>query len=89
MSNIGLFEAKAHLSALAKRVAAGEEIVVTDRGRPVMKLMPVENPAVAGAADLSRELEELRREGAAWRRAKGEAPVTIDEVIALVHEGRR
>jgi len=89
MSSIGLFEAKTHLSALAKRVAGGEEITVTDRGRPVMKLVPIEKEAAAGAENLARDLEALRREGAAWRRARKQEPVTIDEVVALAREGRR
>lgn len=89
MTNIGLFEAKTHLSALAKRVAGGEEIVVTDRGRPVMKLVPVEDASAHDAKSLARALEALRREGADWRKAKGEGPVTIEEVVTLVGEGRR
>lgn len=89
MTDVGLFEAKTHLSALAKRVAGGEEIVVTDRGRPVMKLVPVEEAGKADADALTRELEALRREGVAWRKANGQAPVSIEEVIALVREGRR
>jgi prevent-host-death family protein len=89
MTSIGLFEAKTHLSALAKRVAGGEEIVVTDRGRPVMKLTPIEDAREPDAESLARQLEALRREGVAWRKGKRQAPMTIEEVIALVGEGRR
>lgn len=88
MTNVDLFEAKSRLSALAKRVAAGEEFVVTDCGRPVMKLAPVEDAHGADPDRLTHELEALRQEGAVWRKAHGQAPVTIEEIIAFVNEGR-
>lgn len=34
-------DVKAHLSAYLERVKAGEEIVVTDRGVPVARLVPI------------------------------------------------
>jgi len=41
MDQIGAFEAKNRLSALLDRVEQGEEIVITRRGKPVAKLVPV------------------------------------------------
>lgn len=40
MSEIGAFEAKSKLGQLLDRVQAGEEIVITRRGRPVARLVP-------------------------------------------------
>jgi prevent-host-death family protein len=37
----GAFAAKTHLSDLLERAEAGEEIVITRRGKPVAKLVPV------------------------------------------------
>jgi prevent-host-death family protein len=37
---VGIRELKAHLSEYVARAAAGEEIVVTDRGRPIARLVP-------------------------------------------------
>ena len=37
-----MHEAKTHLSQLVERALAGEEIVVTRRGKPVVRLAPVE-----------------------------------------------
>ncbi len=37
---IGVRELRAHLSRYIKRVEAGEEILVTDRGRPVARIAP-------------------------------------------------
>ena len=41
MDEIGAFDAKNKLSALLDKVERGEEIVITRRGRPVAKLVPV------------------------------------------------
>jgi len=42
MTEVGVHEAKTHLSRLLQRVATGEEIVITRDGTPVARLMPVE-----------------------------------------------
>ena len=39
--SVNIAEAKAHLSALVDRAAAGEEIVLSRSGRPVARLMPL------------------------------------------------
>ncbi len=39
---IGVRELKAHLSASLKRVQAGERLTVTDRGRAIARLVPVD-----------------------------------------------
>ena len=41
MTEIGMHEAKTHLSQLVERALAGEEIVVTRRGKPAVRLAPV------------------------------------------------
>lgn len=40
-SPVNIAEAKAHLSALVDRAAAGEEIILCKAGRPVARLMPL------------------------------------------------
>lgn len=43
MQEIGLFEAKNRLSALVEQVAAtGEEIIITKRSKPMVKITPCE-----------------------------------------------
>ncbi|MFO7533471.1 MAG: type II toxin-antitoxin system Phd/YefM family antitoxin [Candidatus Limnocylindrales bacterium] len=49
MTEVGVHEAKTHLSRLLRRVAAAEVIIITSGGRPAARLVPVE-PA------MSREL---------------------------------
>jgi prevent-host-death family protein len=40
--SVNIAAAKAHLSALVDRAAAGEEIILSRAGRPVARLMPLE-----------------------------------------------
>jgi len=46
MSTVSIHEARALLSRLIDRALSGEEVVITRKGRPVVKLTPVE-PAKA------------------------------------------
>jgi prevent-host-death family protein len=40
VARVDVHEAKAHFSHLLAKVAAGEEIVIADGGRPVARLVP-------------------------------------------------
>ncbi len=44
MTTVGVHEAKTHLSKLLKRVAAGEEIIISNGGTPIARLVGVEPP---------------------------------------------
>lgn len=52
---ISLAEAKAHLSQLTERAAAGETVLITKRGKPVVQLTRPDKPRKAV------DLERLRR----------------------------
>jgi prevent-host-death family protein len=41
MAAVNIHEAKTHFSKLLQRVAAGEEIIISNRGVPVARLIPV------------------------------------------------
>ena len=43
MAEVGAFEAKNKLSELLDRAERGEEVVITRRGRPVAKLVPIKS----------------------------------------------
>jgi prevent-host-death family protein len=45
MTEVGVHEAKTHLSRLLRRVATGEEITITSGGRPAARLVPFDAPA--------------------------------------------
>jgi prevent-host-death family protein len=41
MESVGIRDLKQHASSVIRRVSAGEEIEVTDRGRPVARIVPI------------------------------------------------
>ena len=43
-ARVGMHEAKTHLSQLVERALAGEEIVLTRRGEPAVRLVPERSP---------------------------------------------
>lgn len=47
VSGLGIRELKSGLSKFLKRVALGERITVTERGRPIALLIPVDDPSFA------------------------------------------
>ncbi len=62
MQSAGIAELKAKLSEYLSRVKAGEEVLVTDRGRPVARLVPVGAEIIPGDAESAR-LRAMEREG--------------------------
>ncbi len=44
MSEVSVHEAKTHLSRLLRRVELGEEIIIARSGKPVARLMAIEQP---------------------------------------------
>jgi len=77
--DIGIYEAKSRLSRLVEKAEAGEEIILTRRGRPVARITGVRGSPRAGRALLLREIRKLAR------RVKIPRAVDLREVIA---EGR-
>ena len=58
MEMISAADTKAHLSELLARIEGGEEVVITRRGKPVARLIPVQQPrkAITSLADFRRKL---------------------------------
>jgi prevent-host-death family protein len=56
MVKVSVSELKAHLSEHIRRVKAGEEVLVTERGRAVAVLAPISS-SEAGRADLDALVE--------------------------------
>ena len=42
MKPVDIHEAKTHLSRLVERAAAGEEIIIAKRGKPMARLVPLQ-----------------------------------------------
>ena len=53
MRTAGIREARQNLSALLDEVKKGREIVITERGRPVAKLVPPDRPRGKGVPNLA------------------------------------
>lgn len=49
--SVGIRALQQHASAVVARAAAGEEIVITDRGRPVAKLIPLRGRGLQALID--------------------------------------
>ncbi|MGI9863079.1 type II toxin-antitoxin system prevent-host-death family antitoxin [Moorella naiadis] len=89
MEQIGIREMKASLSHYIKRVRQGETLLITVRGRPVARLVPMDNRMPAG-------IKAMLDEGlAAWaggkpRGARQHSPIKKGYSIArIVEEDRR
>jgi prevent-host-death family protein len=87
MESVGLFEAKTHLSELIARAERGEETIITRHNRPVAKIVPI--------SKISPELVQQRLEAVKGMQAIGRqmiargGPITEDEILEWVREGRR
>mgnify|MGYP001195372340 FL=1 len=80
MLEVGTYEAKTRLSQLLERVAAGETVTITNRGRAVARLVPVE------------EDRRARRRAVIDRMLADRAvrpQVTTEEILSARDEGRK
>lgn len=82
MSEVGSFEAKNTFSALLDRAEHGEEIVITRRGRPVAKLVPLQREPDR------REAEEAAARLRARAKSKKRGRFDWDEWKSYRDEGR-
>ena len=53
MRTAGVREARQNLSALLDEVKKGREVIITERGRPVAKLVPPDRPRGRGVPNLA------------------------------------
>ncbi len=85
MKQVGIFEAKTHLSSLLDEVEKGGEVTITRHGKPVAKL-------VQATADFSPEEIERRRQAIARLRENARRinlNVSHEEIKAWIEDGRR
>ena len=90
METVGIRELKAHLSRYLKRVRSGARLVVTERGRSIATINPVETPADVGWAH--RIVAEGRAHWDGGKPAGCSRPVPVapgQTVSAAVLEDRR
>jgi prevent-host-death family protein len=61
MTEVGAYQAKTHLPELLRRVAQGEQIIITRHGVPVAKLVPVRERSREDILRLIAEMKEFRK----------------------------
>ena len=79
MITVGAYEAKTRLSELLQRVQEGETVTITRHGHPVARIVGVE-PEKPTIEEIKAEVERLR---------EGLEPISIEEILASIHEGHR
>ncbi len=89
--NVGVREAKINLSKLLKRVMQGQEVIITDRGKPVGKIVPVPQDHLS----LAERIKKMEDQGLLGPVRKGRAmrlppPLPAREGVAqeLLQEDR-
>lgn len=88
MKTIGVRELRQHASKYLEQVAAGQSIEITDRGRPVARLVPITNDPwqdLINAGDVVKASRPMR--------ADDIAPVTYphsgSETLERLRDGER
>lgn len=85
VTQVGVYDAKAQLSDLIKRVMAGERITITIHGRPVVDLVPAENDdKLQGKAASAKALLEFMENTSKTRKA-----ISNSELTESIRAGRR
>lgn len=82
-SRVGIRDAKIHLSRFLQMVKNGSEVILTDRGKPVGKIVPIQQTELS----LSERLKHLENKGIiAPRQIKEEVrlspPIAVPDDIA-------
>jgi len=90
-TTVGIREAKIHLSKLVKLVKNGNEVVLTERGRPVVKMVP----APAESLSLEERVHRLedrgiieRKHGKSQKKIPMPIPVPDDLAQRYLEEDR-
>lgn len=73
MTTVNIYEAKTRLSALIAEAEAGGEVVIAKAGRPVVRLVPVDQPlsprtpgAMKGKIELAEDFDAFDAEIERW-----------------------
>ena len=85
MATISAAEAEGHFHELLDRVVRGEEIVVTRDDQPIARLVPERPHGLESVRRAVHNLRALRQEMA----TRGVEPLTDEEILSAIREGRR
>jgi antitoxin (DNA-binding transcriptional repressor) of toxin-antitoxin stability system len=84
MRTVGIFEAKTKLSELIEAVKRGEEIRITQRGKPVARLVVDNEVTAAPKPDFLEQMLKVRENLI----AKGMG-MSLEDILSGRDEGRR
>jgi prevent-host-death family protein len=87
MESVTALEAKTRFGQLLKRVAQGEEVVITKHEKPVARLVPEGRRNLESVRAAVAGMFELR--GQISDRNQGKPKLTVAEVKSWIGEGRR
>ena len=76
--------AKAHFSQLLDAVEDGASIVILRHGRPIARIVPARDGWAQRHEDAMENIGKLARE-----REEQFGPVSVEEIISSIHEGRK
>jgi prevent-host-death family protein len=82
MKRIRIVDAKAHLSELISNLTPGEDVVITRHGVAVAKLTGLADSEIMVSRNAASRIR-------AFAKSLGAGTFTDEELVALVHEGRR
>lgn len=61
VNDVGVYEAKTHLTALLDRVEHGEQFTITKHGKPIARLIPISRPDRERRREAIAHIKELRK----------------------------
>lgn len=61
MTNIGAYEAKAHLSEILKKVSKGERYLVTKHGTAIAQILPANTSSKIAVEEAIKQIKEIRK----------------------------
>lgn len=82
MESIGIYEAKSKLSELVEKAEAGQEVIITRRGRPVVKLVRARPEKALDRSAIIREMRAFAKTN------KLRKPVSLRALRRFAAEGR-
>ena len=85
MATISAADAESRFPELLDRVSRGEEIVVTRDGQPIARLAPERPKGLDGVRKAVENLRALQQD----MTKRGFVPLTDEEILSAIREGRR
>lgn len=78
-----IFETKTHLSELLRLVKKGKELIITERGNPIAKILPF----TAQEQTLAQKLDSLEKSGSLLRSKKKQSGMPDTSKLKKVNGG--